>query len=345
MQRNILAPVQKDDGCSFFRIETPAKYLTGWSIDTPQYQINKFRSPHKSGITLFDRVSGSMWDRTKLRERKKMVDSQASYDAFWLSRSLLSFDNSADRRVKDIIYDVDDAIWLNGEANHCFGHHCRESLVVLAGNNFVANEASKYTKLVEIVPTSVDTTYYRNLNIKNDTFNVGWIGSAAGLRYLVSIERQLLSFFEKRPDARLIIVAEREPRELKTLEKYITYMPWSRDTELNSINMFSVGIMPLHNTDWERGKCSFKMLQYMGCGIPSIVSPVGMNVEVMNHGKTIGSFGQEAHENWGDVLELYYNMSEPERNEQGKRGRAVVQQHYSTEVIAKRISSHFHKYL
>jgi glycosyltransferase involved in cell wall biosynthesis len=343
--KKILAPIQKNDGCSFFRIETPARYLTDFSIEAPVYSINKFAAPPvRTGIGIIDRITGSLWDRNKLRERVEMVGRQSSFDAFWLSRSLASFPNRADRSVKDLIYDVDDAVWLNGEADHCFEQHCRNALVVFAGNSFLADHASKYTQKIEIVPTSVDLEYHHRIDTPRNSFNVGWIGSAAGLGYLQDISGDLFSFFDKHNDVRLVIVAERYPGELKSLEKHIDYIPWSRQSEINSINLFDIGIMPLRNTDWERGKCSFKMLQYMACEIPVVVSPVGMNTEVMKISDNVGKFGELATTSWADVLEHYYLLSETARTKQGKAGRQAAEK-YSTREVASGISQHFQKYL
>jgi glycosyltransferase involved in cell wall biosynthesis len=161
---------------------------------------------------------------------------------------------------------------------------------------------------------------------------------------LKDISADLLSFFEKRKDARLVIVAERYPDELITLQKYIDYIPWSRNSEIESINRFTLGIMPLRNTDWERGKCSFKMLQYMACEIPVVVSPVGMNSEVMKVSDNSGKFGEFATSSWADALEHYYLLNESARTEQGKAGRLAAEK-YSTSVVASQISLHFQKYL
>jgi glycosyltransferase involved in cell wall biosynthesis len=342
--KNILAPIQKNDGCSFFRIETPSRYLKDIHVETPTYSINKFAPPARTGVRMIDRVTGSLWDRNKLRERVKMVKRQSSFDAFWLSRSLMSFPNSADRSVGNLIYDIDDAVWLNGEADHCFEHHCKNSLVVFAGNTFLADHASKYTGKIEIIPTSVDLEYHHRIDAPRNSFNVGWIGSAAGLGYLNDISADLVSFFEKHKDARLVIVTERYPNELKQLEKYIDYIPWSRNSEVTSINGFTVGIMPLRDTEWERGKCSFKMLQYMACEIPVIVSPIGMNTEVMEVSSNVGKFGEFASRSWADVIEHYYKFSDSERAVQGKAGRRAAQK-YSTSAVASMMSQHFQKYL
>jgi glycosyltransferase involved in cell wall biosynthesis len=343
--KKILAPIQVNDGCSFFRIEAPARYLENFHIETPAYSINKFAPPPaKTGVKMIDRVAGSLWDRNKVGERVKMVERGSSFDAFWLSRSLASFPNKADRTVNNLIYDIDDAVWLNGEADHCFEHHCRNALVVFAGNSFLADHASKYTHHVEIIPTSVDLEYHHRIDTPRNSFNVGWIGSAAGLGYLKDISADLLSFFERHKDARLLIVTERYPTELGSLKEYIDYTPWSRNSEIESINRFTIGIMPLRNTEWERGKCSFKMLQYMACEVPSVVSPVGMNIEVMKISDDVGKFGELATTSWADILDYYYFLDESARNEQGKAGRRAAEK-YSTRVVASWISQYFQKYL
>jgi glycosyltransferase involved in cell wall biosynthesis len=342
--KKILAPIQKNDGCSFFRIRTPARHLVDFQIDMPQYSIGKFVPPPlRIGVNLIDRPVGSLWDRNKLRERNSIVKRQYSFDAFWLSRSLMSFPNNADRSVKQLIYDVDDSVWLNGEADHCFEHHCREARVVFAGNSFLANHASRYTNKIEIIPTSVDLEYHRKINTPRNSFNVGWVGSSTGLRYLVDIANDLFSFFRDHSDARLVIVSDRPPQELKTLVKYIDYIPWSRIKEIESINRFTIGIMPLHNTDWERGKCSFKMLQYMACEIPVVVSPVGMNTEVMPS-ENVGTFGEFADRSWAEVLEHYYLLGESGLAQQGKSGRLAAEK-YSTPHVAAKMSDCFNTYL
>ncbi len=345
-KNRILAPVQENDGCSFYRIQTPSKKLLSWQIDLPVYQINKFKpAPRRWGIQPLDRLVGSWWDRRKLAERKRMVGRLSDYDAFWLSRSLLSFKNSADTHVDKLIYDVDDAIWTNGEANHCFEHHCRRALVVLAGNQFIADHASSLTKNIEVVPTSVDMDYHVSLNLTKNRFNVGWIGSAAGLSYLVDISDQLIAFFKQRPDAKMVVVTERPPVELGPLLAYTEYVPWTRAGEVHAINQFSIGLMPLRDTVWERGKCSFKMLQYMACGVPAVVSPVGMNVEVLNREKEFGTFALSADNNWIEVLQNLYQASDSHRAEMGTRGRRAAQVYYSTDRIAQELDRHFLKYI
>jgi len=341
MAARILAPIQKNDGCSLFRIVTPSRYLeSDFHIDLHQFHQNKYRRfPVRTQIPAIDGLLDKSWDRLKIPGRRRVVMNSRKYDATWLSRSFLSFDNKADREITNIVYDVDDAVWLSGEADHCFGHHCRNARVVFAGNSFIAQQAGKFTGRVAIVPTSVDTRRYMKLQSPKSHFNVGWIGSAQGFPYLAAIQASLLNFFEKNRDAKLVIVAERYPSELKLLAPFIQYTPWTIEGDVEAINSFSVGLMPLHDTDWDRGKCSFKMLQYMACEVPCIVSPVGMNVEVMAHREKYGSFGVMSAD-WDEVLTHYYNMPDSDRAIQGRAGRHVIADLFATEVVAQSIAGH-----
>jgi glycosyltransferase involved in cell wall biosynthesis len=346
MEAKILAPVQRNDGCSLFRIETPAAYLgNNFRIDIHHFCQNKYKhSPIRTGIAAFDRLADKSWDRLKVPARRAIVRRSEKYDATWLSRSLLSFDNKADREIRNIIYDVDDAVWLSGEADHCFEHHCRNARVVFAGNAFIANHVLRFTRSVVTVPTSVDTRRYRKIDVARSHFNVGWIGSARGFPYLAGIQDSLLRFFKSHADARLVIVAERYPIELNLLTPFVHFIPWTIAGDVEAINGFSVGLMPLHDTDWDRGKCSFKMLQYMACEVPSIVSPVGMNLEVMALGEKYGNFGAMGTD-WGEALLHYYNMPDSVRAIQGRAGRQVIADHFATEVVAQSITGHLEKYL
>ncbi|MBX2917507.1 MAG: glycosyltransferase [Cyclobacteriaceae bacterium] len=249
--------------------------------------------------------------------------------------------------MKNFAYDFDDAVWL-GEAKYCFQYYCTHAAVILAGNQFLADHASAYSKNVHIIPTSVNLNRYKQIELKRGaSFNVGWLGSSIGFAYFQPIEHQLLSFFEKHNDARLCIVADRFPTELKLLSKYIDFYPWRMDEDVYRINNFDVGLMPLFDNDIERGKCSFKMLQYMACEIPVIVSAVGMNVDVIKKEKEYGHFGSLAfsHEGWAEWLNYYYAMPKMSLRKIGATGRRVIADYYASEVIGKKISKLFTRYL
>ena len=347
---NILSIISgKNDGCSYYRITVPSKYINNKEIKIEPYlcHINKFSSsPVKFKNRAAQRLNGAVWDRLKWLNRLPLLYKQGSYDFLWINRSLLNFRNSIDASIKNPIYDFDDAVWLS-DARHCFKEYCSKAAVVLAGNNFLYEEAKKYSNRIEIIPTPVDTLHYTKLPSNKDTFNVGWIGSAAGYHYLAGIEQQLLRFFSKHKDARLRIVSERYPHELTGLKPYIDFFPWSRERDVELINTFSVGIMPIKNTIWDLGKCSFKMLQYMACEVPVIASNIGMNEEVGNLMSDSGEFGTMiTNDNqWPDALENYYQKHLDDLEHYGESGRKIVNLHYSAMIISKKIEAAFNKYL
>lgn len=343
MSIKLLAPVHTKFGSTYFRLEVPSLFFgKTLEIDFYRYKIDKYKVlPFEVNNVGIQKGVGLAWDYLKWLEAFYLIMKQDAYDTLWLSRSLLNFDNILNRKIKHLIYDFDDAVW-QGEAFHSFELFCRKASVVFAGNHFLAEHAMKFSDNVKIVPTSVNTEIYKRIdNNPHDTFNVGWIGSSSGFKYLIKIEKQLLTFFGRHNDARLLIVADRYPTELSQLNKFIDFTIWSINTDVEAINSFTVGIMPLDDGTWERGKCSFKMLQYMACEVPIIVSPVGMNKEVINFSQDEGVFGATTEEpDWVDTLDFFYQLSNMERGMQGQNGRRVVERNYSTAVISPLIEKY-----
>ncbi len=193
---------------------------------------------------------------------------------------------------KHYIVDYDDAIFHNYDLNtnrlirfflkNKIDNVMKYSQCVIAGNSYLANRAIKSgAKKVEIIPTVIDMDRYEVLNKgSNKNTIIGWIGSPSTLKYIKSIKPALQIIIEKYNLNVHIIGA----KENLSLGDNIKYIEWTETSEVSEIQKFDIGIMPLENTPWELGKCSYKLIQYMGCGIPVIASPVGMNVEVVKDG-------------------------------------------------------------
>jgi glycosyltransferase involved in cell wall biosynthesis len=115
----------------------------------------------------------------------------------------------------------------------------------------------------------------------------------------------------------------------------VEFIKWNPAAEVSSIQMFDVGIMPLRDTDWERGKCSLKMLTYMACGVPVVVSKVGTNNEILRLGKC--GYGVNGGDEWFcSISDLLSNTKGAE--DLGRTGREVVMQHYSVTLLAPRFA-------
>lgn len=211
---------------------------------------------------------------------------------------------------KKIIYDFDDAIWLPNysESNRFFSFLkwysntrviCKWSYKVSCGNEYLCNFTSKYNSQVVYNPTTIDTDNYHNRisNQQKEKFVIGWTGSHSTTQYLSQIE-EVLQKLENKYDFEFRVIADIPPTISLQSFKFIK---WQKDTEIDDLLTFSIGIMPLVNDPWASGKCGFKALQYMALGIPALVSPVGVNTKIVDHG--VNGFICTTAQDWEDAIE------------------------------------------
>ena len=219
---------------------------------------------------------------------------------------------------KYTIYDYDDAIWVPNasESNSALTmlfkrfSNARDTTkwatVVSVGNKYLAEYASKLNNRVVINPTTIDTDEHHNelTDHANSKFVIGWTGSHSTLKYLNDIY-PILEELEKKYEFEFHVIADVAPKaDLKSLR----FVPWNKETEIDDLLRFNVGIMPLPDDIWSKGKCGFKALQYMALGIPAIVSNVGVNAEIVDHG--INGYVCQTPADWKTYLEKV--ISSPE---------------------------------
>jgi glycosyltransferase involved in cell wall biosynthesis len=208
----------------------------------------------------------------------------------------------------------------------------KSSAAVMAGNSYLADYARQSNSNVHVVPTVVDTERFRKLDRKpNDQFTVGWLGSPSTAPYLEG-PAKVLESFSKTEGNRLVVVGSNGNFWLP--EMPMELRDWSEATEVEDINSFDVGIMPLPDTDWARGKCAFKLIQYMACGIPVVASAVGMNSELIEHG--VDGFLVKSDREWAEALE-YLRQNPQRRLEMGERGRRKIEERFSLSGTAPRL--------
>ncbi|HEV7995845.1 MAG TPA: glycosyltransferase family 4 protein [Stellaceae bacterium] len=229
------------------------------------------------------------------------------------------------------LLDVDDAIHLY-RGGWAARKLARLADLVVVGNNWLAEAWRRWNGEVEVLPTAVDTAAYR-VGPLPERPAIGWIGSAGNLRYLEGIAPALGYVARRFPDVSIAVCCERAP-DLPGLP--VRYVPWSAAAEADFLASITLGVMPLDDGPWERGKCSFKMLQYLAAGRPCVVSPVGMNREVLAQAE-IG-LAATTHAEWVAALSaILADRAGAQRL--GAAGRALVEARYSLAALAPRLAS------
>ena len=241
---------------------------------------------------------------------------------------------------KPVIYDFDDSIFVlhTAEANGRFGwlkfpgktaSICRLSNHVVVGNSFLADYTRKYNRRVTIIPTSVDTARYQPVKKTGSAgpVVVGWTGSSTSQTYLEMFAPVLRELVARR-HIELHVISDRRP--LLPGVQHI-WRRWSADTETQDLSALDIGIMPMPDDAWSRGKCSLKALQYMAMGIPAVCSRVGTNPEVIKQGEN--GFLAATPEEWLGRLESL--VDDPTlRRKLGQEARRTVEERYSMERSA-----------
>jgi hypothetical protein len=212
-----------------------------------------------------------------------------------------------------VIYDFDDAVF-GGSTTHLL-KTCRQ---VFAGNGFLADHARSFGARVDVVPTVVDVARFRPTATPGT--RVGWMGSRTTNQYLELLGPALGGF----PVKAISSVPPSVPCEFE---------PWDLAREVEQTQSFAVGLAPLADTDWERGKCGLKTLQYLACGVPVVASPVGVQRDFIE--RSGGGFLATTPDEWRERIR--WLLEHPsEARALGERGRAFVEQHYSLQTWVSR---------
>lgn len=268
-------------------------------------------------------------------------------DVTWLERSFApGCDDLSFVLKRPLVVDIDDAIWLyNPFGASMIGRLVRRADMVFAGNSFIADWASQHCRNVRMIPTAIDADRFRPAVersgaqvARRESFVVGWTGTSGNFRFLRDIEPALSAFLAGHPDATFLVVADERPVLPSLPPAQLKFVQWAPDIEHSVLAEMDVGIMPIDDSDLSRGKCSFKMLQYMAVGLPVVVSPFGMNAELLEMGE-IG-YGARTNDDWLGALQALYEDASV-RTRFGRAGRGVIEADFSTAIVAGRIADAF----
>ncbi len=251
---------------------------------------------------------------------------------------------------KKVIYDFDDAIWLanTSEENKVaarlkmhskVGVICRWSYGISAGNDYLCDYARQFNSNVILNPTTVDTQHQHNAALyerrqESDTIIIGWTGSHSTLKYLNLLEPVLQNLLRSGMPIQFLVLADKKPE----LAFDFIFIPWSEETEVRELAHADIGVMPLDNDLWAKGKCGFKAIQYLALSIPALASPVGVNSKIIDDG--INGYLCSTLKDWEMRLaELIQNPTL--RKKMGEAGRKKIEEHYSLEANSSNFLSLF----
>lgn len=325
-----------------FRFEQYTKYLenNGYKITISNLlSRNDDRNFYKSG-----NYFAKMWIALKsIGKRTFDFFRLFRYDIVFIYREAIMFGSSMFERLYSLtpakmIFDFDDSIWLNdtseGNKNLSWLKNPAKTATiakladtVIVGNQYLADYARQFNNNVVIIPTTIDLSYHKPIPRKpNDSICIGWTGTSTTLKHFRSIEPILEKIKDElgnRITFSLICDADYQNPRLG-----LHSQPWCVDTEIEDLCRMDIGIMPLPDDKWSKGKCGFKGLQYMSLHIPTIMSPVGVNKEIICDGEN--GFLASTESEWHDKL-LQLIDSEELRRRLGDNGFHTIKESFSVE--------------
>lgn len=293
-----------------------------------------------------DRQGRAFWYHARETPRRlRQIAGAAAYDVVVLQKAVMTayvrgFGGLLRARAKKLLYDIDDAVhlapphplrgpWRLLEDQNQVSQVMRDANLVLAGNAWLASEAESRGGRAEVFPTVVDTARFVPAHKPPPRFCAGWMGGPSTAGALGAIAPALASL---KPGE--LVVAGAAPGQVHWGAARLE--PWRFDTEVQLLQQFSVGLMPLPRDTWTRGKCALKALLYMAAGIPCIATPHGAIVDIIRHGEN-GWFAETAEE-WRSALET---LRDPAlRKRLGEAARATVEERYALRTAAPRLAQY-----
>jgi glycosyltransferase involved in cell wall biosynthesis len=234
-----------------------------------------------------------------------------------------------------IIYDFDDAIWIPHvsdqnrvpdflKTTNKVKHICNWAYKVSCGNEYLCAYARQYNANVIYNPTCVDTDRQHNIIVNHlvERVTIGWTGSFSTLKYLDSI-KPILKALQLKYDFDMKIICNRPPQlELNN----VVYVEWTEENEITELASCQIGLMPLPDDEWAKGKCGFKLIQYMALGMPAVCSPAGVNKIIVENG--VSGFICHTDDDWYNAIEQLL-LDAALRQRMGQIGRKKIEDEYS----------------
>ena len=336
MNKRLIAYVHGvDDPAGRFRIGQYMPHLrqAGWDVSLrPRRPAQPWITPWKSPLlqAAHRRIGGLVRRINRLRD----IDAAARFDAVFLNRDLLEgryvYEERLFRHNPRVVFDFDDAIFLGEKADH-IGRICERAAWVTVGNESLAAFARQFTPRVTVIPTAIDTSLYHGgpdrATATTGALRIGWLGSSQSIAQTLYPHVGMVAELQRELGFEFVIVSKPRPEPPRHGLRW-TYVEWSPLVETQIANHFDVGIMPLIDEPYQRGKCGCKLLQYMAAGLPAVASPVGINKELLGGGDR--GFAASEPTEWRRALAALMDDAGL-RNRLGRVGRQFVAEQYSVD--------------
>jgi glycosyltransferase involved in cell wall biosynthesis len=264
--------------------------------------------------------------------RLRDIRAARDFDLVFMNRDLAGKGLFLERRLlrnnARLVFDFDDAIF-QGPNESAVRWMCRNAAWVTPGNEYLAAYARRFTDRVSVLPTLVDTNIYTPRSYAaspvDGPVRVGWTGSDQSIRYTLVPFLEILEELGRLVPFELVVISNTKP-DMPVNKLRWRFQPWTPETEGRLEESMDIGLMPLVDDDFQRGKCGLKLLQYMAAGLATVASPVGVNKEITQHGHTgfLAASGREWHEALSVLI-----LSPQLRAAMGQAGRKRCEAEYS----------------
>lgn len=254
------------------------------------------------------------------------------YDAIFMQRPMSSdknkgvfFETLLSKINSNIVFDFDDALFIQNETK--IKALIKLSNLIICGNQYLAHYSLKHNKKTYIVPTTIDTSKFIPLSSKDSNHTtIGWTGTSGNYE---NFTPELLDTLKKTtlkyPNVRILFICDKKPPE--SFDFVYDFIYWNSKTELQDLQKIDIGLMPLKDNSWTRGKCGFKLIQYGSVGISSIGSNVGVNNEIILDKKSGYLINDESQ--WFEKLKSLIE-DKSLRDSMGITARKHIEDNYST---------------